>query len=1069
MKTLDLIKNTGACLKHLVLTLAAAAGLAAGSAQALTTTTVIDLGAYESGGTAFAGGALVSKIPLGSLPAGSILRSVAMNYRIEAGDPYLGDLRVLFADATGDNGVLQIAGVPDDGGYTKTASTTVTWNSGGDFAVGTTVTQTLTAADGIPAIDLNTTEVWLHTGYPGSWAGSVTLGYDVFVPAVIESFGPGATIGALAGNTAAIAWTVPYGTDVTTLAPTFTLSSGGCDKTSGGTYDFTNPVVYTVTDGGDVNVYTVTVTVASAVLWNVAGSGVWDTGTVNWLTQPGASPTAFANGNEVIFDNTAGGTITIDPDMSPAFTTVNAASGTYTFSGGPIATGSLTKSGAGTLTVITTNNSYSGGTIINDGTLRMDLDLLNLGTGPITLNDGTIYLWRARPTNALIVNGGKVIAQNGFSNNRFDGPITLNATLTCDVYFKLTCSNTISGVGGLTKTFGGPMILSGTSTYTGPTTVTGGTLQCDSPAAVASGDLSISSGGAKVNLNYTGTKAIGTLTLGGMVKFNPGTYGSLTSDATFKSNYFVGTGTVTTGVPASAAYITSFGTNVAGSIALIDPPVAGAAAISWLVPDGTDLATLAPDFALSLGATCGDQTSGVLPSPNFSAGSVVYTVQSQDTLVTITYTVTATALPNDTSVTWNIAGSGNWNLSSINWIGQPSNISRPYFDGANVIFNNTAGGTITIDANMSPLTTTVNAASGTYTFTGGPIATGSLIKDGDGSLVNNDWNTYSGGTIIEKGTLQLNWPGDANPKTSLGSGPVTLNGGLLLLDRNLLANELTVNGGSMFLNNGFGNTLTGAIILNVQLGITAQYANHPLSGDISGPGGITMTSSAGGGLTLSGTNTYTGPTNVTGGTLQCDSPAAVASGDLSISGSGKLNLNYVGNKSVASLTLGGVLQTLPGTYGSVLSSAANPSDTHFAGTGTVTIGGGSDYNTWLGLYTFALGADTTPTGDPDGDGMSNQGEYAFGLNPTLGSSVNPITQQLDPATGNFQYTRRATPAATQLAYTVLTSTNLTNWAPGGATETGFTTAGSIETVTVNVTAPPVGGKLFVRVAAVPTP
>ncbi len=101
--------------------------------------------------------------------------------------------------------------------------------------------------------------------------------------------------------------------------------------------------------------------------------------------------------------------------------------------------------------------------------------------------------------------------------------------------------------------------------------------------------------------------------------------------------------------------------------------------------------------------------------------------------------------------------------------------------------------------------------------------------------------------------------------------------------------------------------------------------------------------------------------------------------------------------------------------------------------------------------------------------MNNQQEFAFGLNPTLGSSVNPIVTQLDPATGNFQYTRRATPAATGLTYTVLTSTTLSAWAPGGSTETGFTTAGNIQTVTVHVTAPPVGGKLFVRVKATPTP
>ena len=432
-------------------------------------------------------------------------------------------------------------------------------------------------------------------------------------------------------------------------------------------------------------------------------------------------------------------------------------------------------------------------------------------TGNLTLNGGT---YRESSGWGETWNGTTYLAADSYVNANGNGSLNLNGL--------------ISGPGGLTTdAVGVPdysgVYLNGTNSYTGDTIVNSGALWCNNSSALGNGGALTIASGAVAKLNYTGSHNVSSLTLGGVAQTNPGTYGSLASDATFKSSYFTGTGTVTTGDPASAALVTSFGTNVVGSLAVIDPPVAGAAAISWLVPDGTDLATLAPDFTLSPGATCSDQTSGVVPSPNFSAGPVVYTVVSQNSLNTVTYTVTAATLPSDTSVTWNLPSGGNWNLSSLNWIGQPSNITRPYFDGADVIFNNTGGGTIAIDANMAPLSTTVSAASGTYTFTGGPIATGSLTKDGDGTLVNNGWNTYSGGTIIEMGTLQVDWPGDANPKTSLGSGPVALNGGLLKLNRNLFANELTVNGGSVFLDNGFGNTLTGAIILNVDLNVTAQY------------------------------------------------------------------------------------------------------------------------------------------------------------------------------------------------------------------------------------------------------
>lgn len=382
--------------------------------------------------------------------------------------------------------------------------------------------------------------------------------------------------------------------------------------------------------------------------------------------------------------------------------------------------------------------------------------------------------------------------------------------------------------------------------------------------------------------------------------------------------------------------------------------------------------------------------------------------------------------------------------------------------------NSSSAVTVSTPISLAANTTFGGSSNGQVSLTGLISGAGSLTKDGTGTLLITGLkdNTYSGGTVINSGTLYMN---DVQTFKGLGTGPVTLNGGVFYLQRFTCTNNVIVNGGSIFLDNGFGSPMTGTITNNALLNITAQYTNHTLSGVISGPGGITLISSVAGGVTLSGTNSYTGPTTITGGTLQCNNANSLGGGALSISGTGKMNLNYAGTKTVASLTLGGVPKTASGTYGSVASGATFPSDTYFTpgSTGTVTIG--SDYDTWLTEFTFAPGDDKTATGDPDGDGMSNQQEYAFGLNPTLGSSVNPIVTPLNPATGNFQYTRRATPATTGLTYTILTSTNLSGWAAGGATETGVSTFGNIQTVTVNVTATPVGGKLFVRVKAAPTP
>ncbi|MCX6880349.1 MAG: Ig-like domain-containing protein [Verrucomicrobia bacterium] len=103
-------------------------------------------------------------------------------------------------------------------------------------------------------------------------------------------------------------------------------------------------------------------------------------------------------------------------------------------------------------------------------------------------------------------------------------------------------------------------------------------------------------------------------------------------------------------------------------------------------------------------------------------------------------------------------------------------------------------------------------------------------------------------------------------------------------------------------------------------------------------------------------------------------------------------------------------------------------------------------------------------GDYDGDAMTNFQEYAFGLDPTSGTSVNPIKVQLDKAAGTFSYTRTV---GTGLAYTVWTSTDLQTWDGPAAVSASVGTVGDVETVEVTLSGstPPLGGTLFVRVQA----
>lgn len=122
------------------------------------------------------------------------------------------------------------------------------------------------------------------------------------------------------------------------------------------------------------------------------------------------------------------------------------------------------------------------------------------------------------------------------------------------------------------------------------------------------------------------------------------------------------------------------------------------------------------------------------------------------------------------------------------------------------------------------------------------------------------------------------------------------------------------------------------------------------------------------------------------------------------------------------------------------------------------------YDTWT-MRDFAEEfIDTEPGQDPDGDGMTNQQKFAFGLDSTVGSSLNPIAVPLNKDTGMFSCTRYA---ASGLTYTVWVFEDLQDWVEAvvNDSETSAVVNG-VETVTVEVISPqPTGGTFFVRVKA----
>ncbi|MGL5019976.1 MAG: hypothetical protein ACRDBP_17715 [Luteolibacter sp.] len=130
---------------------------------------------------------------------------------------------------------------------------------------------------------------------------------------------------------------------------------------------------------------------------------------------------------------------------------------------------------------------------------------------------------------------------------------------------------------------------------------------------------------------------------------------------------------------------------------------------------------------------------------------------------------------------------------------------------------------------------------------------------------------------------------------------------------------------------------------------------------------------------------------------------------------------------------------------------------------------GADYQTWA----TDNGVTGTATDDDDSDGLSNFNEYAFGLDPKSGSSVNPITAQLDKATGTLSYSRR-TQSLSKLTYAVRSSSTFahngwTTLVKGTDYTETVSTSGEVETVTITLTPVPTAGKLFLQVMSILAP
>ncbi len=265
-------------------------------------------------------------------------------------------------------------------------------------------------------------------------------------------------------------------------------------------------------------------------------------------------------------------------------------------------------------------------------------------------------------------------------------------------------------------------------------------------------------------------------------------------------------------------------------------------------------------------------------------------ITSDGAAYTNVLSIAISALQPPKSLTWRGDGSANvWtNGGPANWFDGTSLVA--FTSGDNVTFDDTGSNTPSINL-PSPLAagSIYFVASQDYTIggSGAILGAASLHKVGPGKLTLNTLNTFSGGTTIYEGIVQL-----GNGVSASGSlaGNITNHGELIFANPMAVSGAAAISGSGRLTKNGAGTlTLSGnqtyTNLTTINAG-TLEFAGTPPQGDIlnhailtfkpsssltcagtiSGAGKVIMNAS-GQTLTLSGANAYLGGTTNVAGTL----------------------------------------------------------------------------------------------------------------------------------------------------------------------------------------------------------